>query len=206
MSILMIIEIDPKRINPRQIRRIAESLRDGGVIVYPTDTCYGIGADIFNKKAIERVYTIKGLPKNTPFSFVCPNLSDISRYAHVTDLAYRILKRFLPGPYTFVLRGSREVPKMMLTKRKTVGIRIPDHPVCLEIVSELGHPIISTSASFQGGEIVSDPREMADLAGDMIDFIVDSGIIIPEPSSVISLIDDEPVVLREGKGDCSLFM
>ncbi len=202
----MIVEIDPERINPRWIRRIAETLRNGGVIVYPTDTCYGIGADIFNKKAIERVYTIKGLPKNTPFSFVCPNLSDISRYARVSDMAYRILKRFLPGPYTFVLQGSREVPKMMLTKRKTVGIRIPDHPICLKIVSELGHPIISTSASFRGSDIVSDPREMAEMAGDMIDFIVDSGVIIPEPSSVISLIDDEPVVLREGKGDCSLFM
>ena len=205
MSILMIIEIEPDRINPRHIRRIAEALREGGVIVYPTDTCYGIGADIFNKKAIEKVYAIKGLPKHTPFSFVCPNLSDISRYAHVTDLAYRILKRFLPGPYTFVLRGSREVPKMMLTKRKTVGIRIPDHPVCLEIVNELGHPIISTSASYQNGPIVQDPREMAELAGDMIDYVVDIGIILPEPSSVISLIDDEPMVLREGKGDCSIF-
>ena len=201
----MIVEIDPERINPRQIRRIGESLRDGGVIVYPTDTCYGIGADIFNKKAIEKVYSIKGLPKNTPFSFVCPNLSDISRYAHVTDLAYRILKRFLPGPYTFVLKGSREVPKMMLTKRKTVGIRIPDHPVCLEIANELGHPIISTSASVRGSDIVSDPREMVELAGGAIDYIVDSGIILPKPSSVISLIDDEPVILRKGKGDCTIF-
>lgn len=202
----MIIEIDPQRINPRQIRQIADTLRDGGIVVYPTDTCYGIGADIFNKKAIEKVYLIKGLPKNTPFSFVCPDLSDISRYAHVTDFAYRILKRYLPGPYTFVLRGSREVPKMMLTKRKTVGIRIPDHPVCLSIVKELGNPIISTSVSINGGPILSDPRKMAEVIGNQVDFIVDSGIILPEPSSVISLIDDEPQVLRVGKGDCSIFV
>ncbi|OCC15539.1 translation factor Sua5 [Dissulfuribacter thermophilus] len=202
----MIIEIDPQRINPRQIRQIADTLRDGGIVVYPTDTCYGIGADIFNKKAIEKVYLIKGLPKNTPFSFVCPDLSDISRYAHVTDFAYRILKRYLPGPYTFVLRGSREVPKMMLTKRKTVGIRIPDHPVCLSIVKELGNPIISTSVSIKGGPILSDPREMAEVIGNQVDIIVDSGIILPEPSSVISLIDDEPQVLRAGKGDCSIFV
>jgi len=207
LSILMILEIDPERIKPRLIRRIAESLRAGGVIIYPTDTCYGIGADIFNKKAIERVYAIKGVAKNTPFSFVCPDLRDISHYAHCTDMAYRILKRWLPGPYTFILRGSREVPKMMLTKRKTAGIRMPDHPVCLAIVRELGHPIISTSVTFSGAPpILGDPKEMAELLGDQVDYIVDSGIIPPEPSSVISLIDDKPEVLRVGKGDCSPFM
>lgn len=200
----MIIEIDPDRPKPKQIRRVVDALKRGEVIIYPTDTCYGFGADIFNKKAIEKVYQIKGIGKERPFSFVCSDLSDISRYARVTDVAYRILKRYLPGPYTFVLEGSREVPKMMLTKRKTAGIRIPDHPVCLEIVRELGNPIISTTVT-RGDEVMADPREMAKIFGKQVAVIVDSGIILPEPSSVISLIDDEPVILRRGKGECSDF-
>ncbi len=201
----MIIEINPERIRPRQISQIISIISRGGIVVYPTDTCYGIGADIFNKKAIERVYQIKRLPRTTPFSFVCSGLSDISRYAHVTDYAYRILKRFLPGPYTFILEGSREVPKMMLTKRHTVGIRIPDHPVCLAMVKELGHPLISASADSPEGEIWSDPREIARELGKQVDVIVDSGLISPNPSSVVSLVDDEPVVIRKGKGDVSIF-
>jgi tRNA threonylcarbamoyl adenosine modification protein (Sua5/YciO/YrdC/YwlC family) len=200
----MIVEIDPKRPKPKQIRQVVEALKRGDVIIYPTDTCYGFGADIFNKRAIEKVYQIKGIGKSQPFSFVCSDLSDISRYARVTDMAYRILKRYLPGPYTFVLEGSRQVPKMMLTKRKTAGIRIPDHPVCLEIVRELGNPIISTTVS-RGDEVLSDPRQMAKLFGKQVAVIVDSGIILPEPSSVISLIDDEPVILRRGKGECGDF-
>ncbi len=201
----MIIEIDPERPRPRQIRQVAKVLEQGGVVVYPTDTCYGIGADIFNKKAIERVYQIKRQPKTTPFSFVCADLSDISRYAHVTDYAYRILKRFLPGPYTFILEGSRQVPKMMLAKRRTVGIRIPDHPICLAIVRELGNPLISASASVGDGPIWSDPREIARELGKQVDIVVDCGLIHPEPSSVVSLVDDEPVILRKGKGDVSIF-
>ncbi len=201
----MIIEIEPERPQPRLIRKVAEILKNGGVVVYPTDTCYGIGADIFNKKAIERVYQIKRLPKTTPFSFVCSDLSDISRYAHVTDYAYRVLKRFLPGPYTFILEGSKQVPKMMLTRRRTVGIRIPDHPICLAIVKELGNPLLSTSASVADGPIWADPREIAHKIGKLVDVVVDSGLIHPEPSSVVSLVEDEPVVLRRGKGDVSIF-
>jgi len=200
----MLIEIDPQRPRPRQIKQVADVIRRGGVVIYPTDTCYGLGADIFNKKAIEKICRIKGLPRNTPFSFVCSDLSDISRYARVSDYAYRILKRFLPGPYTFVLEGSRQVPKMMLTKRKTAGIRIPDHPVCMLLARELGNPIISTSASV-GDEIISDPREIKNSLGRHVDVVVDSGIIPPRPSSVVSLVGDEPEVIREGQGDCSLF-
>ncbi len=200
----MILEIDPYRPSPRKIKQAVEALKKGEVIIYPTDTCYGMGADIFNKAAIEKVYLIKGISKKQPFSFVCSDLSDISQYARVSDFAYRILKRYLPGPYTFILEGSRQVPKMMLTKRKTVGIRIPDHPVCLEIVKELGHPVISTTVS-HGDKIYSDPRQMAKRFGKQVPIIIDSGIIPPEPSSVISLVDDELEILREGKGDCSLF-
>lgn len=184
---------------------VAEALKQGEIIAYPTDTCYAIGADIMNKKAIERIYQIKAVPRTTPFSFVCADLSNISRYAHVTDWAYRILKKYLPGPYTFILEGSREVPKMMLTKRRTAGIRIPDHQVCLAIVAALGNPAISTSASMGEGAIWADPYEIRDAIGKHVAIIVDSGIIQPEPSSVISLINDEAKVLRVGKGDVSGF-
>ncbi len=201
----MLLEIDPQRPRPRQIDLVAEALKRGEVIVYPTDTCYGIGADIFNKKAIKQIYQIKGLAKSTPFSFVCADLRDISRYAYVTDYAYRILRHFLPGPYTFILEGSREVPKMMLTKRRTVGIRIPAHPVCEAITKAQGNPLISTSASIRDGPIWSDPKEIARILGKRVAIVVDSGIIPAEPSSVISLIDDVPLVLRKGKGDVSIF-
>ncbi len=201
----MILEIDPERPKLRKIRQVVQAVKDGELVVYPTDTCYGIGCDIFNKKAIEKVYRLKNIPKTTPFSFVCYDLSDISHYARVSDQAYRILKKFLPGPYTFILEGSRNVPKMMLTKRKTVGIRIPDHPICLAIVKELGHPLISTSATDPEGNIIADPREAAKLYGKQVAIVVDSGIIMPEPSSVISLVEDEPIVIRRGKGDVSVF-
>lgn len=199
------LEIDPDRPRPRQIKRVAKVLIDGGIIVYPTDTCYGIGADIFNKKAIEKIYQIKGLPKSSPFSFVCADLRDISKYAFVTDYAYRILRRFLPGPYTFILQGSRKVPKMMLTKRHTVGIRIPSHPVCEAIAKELGNPLISTSAVVNKGPIWSDPKEIEEILGKRLDIVIDSGIIPAEPSSVISLVDNTPLVLRKGKGDVTVF-
>ncbi|MGB9497382.1 MAG: L-threonylcarbamoyladenylate synthase [Dissulfuribacterales bacterium] len=202
----MLLEIDPKRPSPRQINMVAEILRRGEIIVYPTDTCYGIGADIFNKKAIGRIYQIKGLHKSTPFSFVCANLRDISRYAFVTDYAYRILKRFLPGPYTFILEGSREVPKMMLTKRRTVGIRIPDHPVCKAIADALGNPLISTSAGIGNEPVWSDPKEINEVLGKRLAVVIDCGIIPAVPSSVISLVNDETLVLRKGKGDVSAFI
>ncbi len=190
----------------RRLDRAVEALRRGEVIVYPTDTCYGLGCDIFNKKAIERIYQIKGVPKTTPFSFICPDLADISRYARVTDYAYRILKRFLPGPYTFILEGTRAVPKMMLTKRKTVGIRVPDHPIPRILCEGLGNPLLSTSVSVQGGEVLSEPWEIEEVLGKLVPVIIDSGVIPAEPSSVVSLIDDEPQVLRHGKGDVSLFL
>lgn len=195
----MLIEIDPDRPNPRRIQAAVESLKKGGVIVYPTDTCYGIGVDIFNKEAIEKVYAIKGAKKDTPFSFVCADLANISHYAYVTDFAYRTLRRFLPGPFTFVLQGSRQVPKMMLTKRKTVGIRIPDHPVCMAIVNGLENPILSATASIRGSEPLADPYEIRELLGKQVGVIIDCGIIAPEPSTVVSLMEDRIEILRAGK-------
>ena len=145
----MILDINPENPQKRLINKVVQILEQGGLIIYPTDTFYGIGCDLFNKKAIQRIYQLKKRPLTKPFSFVCANLKDISLYARVSNLAYRIMKRSLPGPYTFILEGTRLVPKLMLTKRKTAGIRVPNNRICLSIVEGLGRPIISTSIDFQ---------------------------------------------------------
>lgn len=188
--------------NPQQrlIRRVSEVLDQGGIIAYPTDTFYGIGCDLFNKKGIERIYWLKNRPLHKPFSFVCDSLKEISRYAIVSNYAYKTMKRLLPGPYTFILEGSRLVPKIMLTKRKTVGIRVPDHPICLALVQALGRPIISTSAGYD------DPFAIQEAFGPNLDMVIDGGALDPSPSSVISLIDDRPEIIREGKGDVQMFL
>ncbi|MEK6590980.1 MAG: L-threonylcarbamoyladenylate synthase [Nitrospinota bacterium] len=184
----------------RMIKKVAEVLRDGGVIAYPTDTVYGIGCNIFNRQGIERIYQIKKRKKNKPLSFICADLSDISQYAIVSNYAYRIMKRCLPGPYTFILEASSITPKKILSKRKTVGIRIPDHKACLAIVKELGHPIISTSANISEEEDLNSPDDIEDKLGHLLDLIVDGGVLISEPSTIIDLTGDSPEILREGKG------
>lgn len=202
----MIQEINPNHPEPRKIKKIVEVLESGGLIAYPTDTYYGIGCDLLNKAAIEKIYLLKRRSKQQPFSFICSDLKNLSEYAQVTNYAYKNMKRLLPGPYTFVLEGSRMVPRIMLTKRQTVGIRIPDHPICLAIVEALGHPIISTSATDpESSEVLSTPREIQDKIGFAIDLIVDGGIVRGVPSSVISLVNDTPEILREGAGDVSPF-
>ncbi len=201
----MLIHINPQNPQPRLIAQAVSILREGGVIAYPTDTIYGIGCDIMNKKAIERIYRIKGRDKNKPFSFICSDLKNISDYAKVSNYAYKTMKRLLPGPYTFVLEGSRMVPKIMLTKRKTAGIRVPEHEICLKLVHELGNPIISTSASMPDGEIFLDPSLLHDHFGANIDLVIDGGPVSDEASSVVSLINDEPEIIREGQGDVSIF-
>ena len=201
----MLIHINSQNPQPRLISQAVSVLREGGVIVYPTDTIYGIGCDIMNKKAIEKIYRIKGRDKNKPFSFICSDLKNISDYAKVSNYAYKTMKRLLPGPYTFILEGSRMVPKIMLTKRKTAGIRVPDHAICLNLVQELGHPIISTSASMPDGEIFMDPSLLHDYFGSNIDLVIDGGPVSDNPSSVVSLIDDTPEIIREGQGDVGIF-
>jgi tRNA threonylcarbamoyl adenosine modification protein (Sua5/YciO/YrdC/YwlC family) len=202
----MILEINPKHPEPRKIRQVVETLQNGGIIAYPTDTYYGIGCDLFNKGSIEKIYQLKRRSPQQPFSFICSDLKDISEYAQVTNYAYKTMKRLLPGPYTFVLEGSRLVPKIMLTKRHTVGIRVPDHEICLAIVRELGHPVISTSATDpENGSVLVTPQEIRDRLGHALDLIIDGGAVSGRPSSVISLIDDAPEVLREGIGDVGSF-
>ncbi len=202
----MILEINSKYPEPRKIRKIVEILESGGIIAYPTDTYYGIGCDLFNKGSIEKIYQLKRRSPQQPFSIICSDLKNISEYAQVTNYAYKTMKRLLPGPYTFVLEGSRLVPKIMLTKRQTVGIRVPDNPICLAIVEELGHPVISTSATDpETNQILGTPQEIKDKLGHALSLIVDGGAVSGKPSSIISLIDDTPEVLRAGNGDISFF-
>ncbi len=161
----MLITINPQNPQPRLIRKAVEILKAGGIVVYPTDTYYGIGCDLMNPKAIERIYQLKRRDKSKPFSFICSDLTNISQYAKVSNYAYRTMKRLLPGPYTFILEGSKLVPKIMLTKRKTAGIRVPDNAICLALVRELGHPIITTSAATAEGESFHDASLIHDHYG-----------------------------------------
>lgn len=195
--------------NPQQrlILKAVDELRRGGIIAYPTDTVYGVGCDIFNKKAIEIIRRIKGKAHKSPLSFICPDLKNISKYAYVSNRAYKIMRHLLPGPYTFILKAARIVPKLMVSKRKTVGIRVPDNNICLSLLKELDHPIVSTSASFGDSDILTDPEDIDIRLGHLLDVIIDGGILGTSPSSVIDLTDDDNfVVLREGKGDITLFL
>ncbi|UCD78575.1 MAG: threonylcarbamoyl-AMP synthase [Desulfobacterales bacterium] len=201
----MLIDINPQNPQPRLIHQVVEVLKKGGIVVYPTDTYYGIGCDIMNKKAIEMIYQLKQRNKNIPFSFICSDLKNISHYAKVSNYAYKTMKRLLPGPYTFILEGSRLVPKMMLTKRKTAGIRVPDNPICLALVKELENPLLTTSATMPDGSILQDASLIHDYFGNRIDAVIDGSIVPGQPSSVISLINDVPEVIRRGLGDVSIF-
>jgi tRNA threonylcarbamoyl adenosine modification protein (Sua5/YciO/YrdC/YwlC family) len=201
----MILKINQYNPQHRLIMKIVDVLKNGGIVVYPTDTYYGIGCDIMNKKAIEKIYQIKQRDKSKPFSFICSDLKNISRYAKVSNYAYKTMKRLLPGPYTFILEGSKLVPKMMLTKRKTAGIRVPENPICLTLVKELGNPVITTSATMPDGTIFHDASLIHDYFGNRVDAVVDGSIVPGSPSSVIMLINDIPEVIRKGIGDVSIF-
>ncbi len=201
----MLIAINSQNPQMRLIRRAVEVLRGGGIVIYPTDTVYGMGCDLFNKKGIERIYEIQRRDRKQPLSFLCADLKDISRYAKVSDDAYKIMKRLLPGPYTFILEASRLVPKIILPKRQTTGIRIPDNRICQSLVAEMGSPVISTSVKDGGGELLSDPRIIEELFGKQVDMIIDGGIIAAAPSSVVSLLDEGVEIIRAGKGDVSAF-
>ena len=201
----MLFTINPENPQLRLINQVIKQMKSGAIICYPTDTGYGIGCDLFDQKAIKRIIQLKKRPKQKPFSSMCSDLTHISEYAHVSNSAYRLLKRNLPGPYTFVLPGSKLVPKIMLTRRKTAGIRVPDHPICLALVEALGNPIISTSAKTPEGAIFENPSLIHDYFKQRIVIVIDGGPIAGRPSSVVSLIDDTPEVIRKGIGDVSSF-
>jgi tRNA threonylcarbamoyl adenosine modification protein (Sua5/YciO/YrdC/YwlC family) len=201
----MLLKINPNNPQERSVRRVVEILKKDGIVAYPTDTYYGIGCDIMNKRAIEKIYWLKQRRKTKPFSFICSSLKNISRYAKVSNYAYKTMRRLLPGPYTFILEGSRLVPKIMLTKRKTAGIRVPANNICIALVESLGNPIISTSATTPEGTVFDDPSFIHEYFKSRIDAVIDGGPVPGNPSSVISLINDVPDILREGLGDVSIF-
>ena len=194
------LNLHPENPQLRHIRKAVTTLLDGGLIIYPTDTVYGLGCDMFNKRAMERIYQIKGKDKKALLSFICPDLKDIAKYARVSNPAYKIMRQLLPGPYTFILEATRDVPKILLEKRKTVGIRVPDNPVCHLLLEEFGKPIISTSARPFEGDLMNDPDDLYDTFKNFVDVFLDTGMGGLEPSTIIDMTTDEPVVLREGKG------
>jgi tRNA threonylcarbamoyl adenosine modification protein (Sua5/YciO/YrdC/YwlC family) len=201
----MILQINPTHPQPRHIAKIVQILRSDGVIIYPTDTVYGLGCDIHSKKALEKVRRIKKMDNKRPLSFVFADLKSISQYAQVEDNDYKILRKYLPGPYTFVLKATRLVPRIVLTKRNEVGIRIPDNTICQALVNELGNPILSSSVRLPDDQLLWDLKEIERIYKGQVELVIDGGAFMPEPSSVISLIDGEATVLREGKGDVTPF-
>lgn len=201
----MLLEINAEHPEPRKIRRAVDALEAGEVIGYPTDTVYGLGCDIASKKAVDRLYMIKGMDRSHPLAFICPDLSEIARYAIVDNQTYRLLKHFLPGPYCFILEATREVPRILQTKRKTIGIRIPKHEVVTSIVKELGRPVISTTAQRSGAEPHVDAREIDDdFKG--LGLVIDSGAGGVIPTTVVDLTETPPVVIREGAGSVEEFI
>lgn len=203
----MLLAINPDNPQSRLIQQVVDRLKGGAVICYPTDTGYGIGCDLFSSKAVKTIMQIKHRPKGKPFSFMCSDLKNISSYAHVSNTAYRLLKKNLPGPYTFVLPGTKLVPKTMATKQKTVGIRVPENPISRMLLETLGNPIVNTSIPHEEGEVpMADPYDIDSLLGKRVALVIDGGEVYPDPSSLIDLTGDFPVVLREGKGDVIPFL
>ena len=199
----MLLEVHPNNPQPRYIARAVEVIKTGGVIIYPTDTVYGIGCSIYDRQAIERVYQIKRQDRGKPFSFICSDLSHISEYAKVANSAFRIMKHLIPGPYTFILPASnlKQLPKSMISKRKEVGIRVPDNIICRELLRGVGHAILNASAEDEHGDLLNDPELIYRRYENQIDLMLDGGHSLLELSTVLDLTNEQPVVLREGAGD-----
>lgn len=198
----MLLTIDPREPEPWLVARAAQVLKRGGVAVLPTDTVYGIACAITHPAAIERIYGLKQLDPKKPLALLLSDVGDVGRFARgVSTPAYRLLRRVLPGPYTFIFQATPAVPKIMLRKRKTIGIRVPDSAVTLAILAEVGEPLLSTSVRDVADEFVNDPEEIEGSYGDRIDLVVDGGPLAPTPSTVVDLSTGEAVLVREGKGD-----
>jgi len=198
-------ELHPETPQLRYINKAVDVLKQGGVIIYPTDTVYGMGCDIFNKEALDRIFRIKNDSMAKFLSFVCSDLKDIAKYAKVSDYAYRTMKHLLPGPYTFVLPAAKIIPKKLWSKRHTVGIRVPDNDIAITLVKELGNPIISTSVTNRKGEALYSPDEIKNIFDPHVDLMLASGILNGKPSSVVDLSEEVPEIIREGAGDVSIF-
>ena len=206
-STVKILNIHP--VNPQQrfLDQALDHLRKGGLLAYPTDTCYGLGCSIMEKRAIDEIYKVKRLPASKPLSFICSDLKNISQYGLVSNRAYKLMRKLLPGPYTFVLPATKQVPRLLQNKRKQVGIRVPDQPVITELVRQLGHPIISTTCQlFEDAMPCADVYDIKDRMGHFLEMTIDGDYIYPEVSTVVAIEDDVVEVLREGKGDSTPFL
>ncbi|MFD2914652.1 L-threonylcarbamoyladenylate synthase [Psychroserpens luteus] len=203
-----LIKIYEENPNPKEIKKVVDVLKRGGLVIYPTDTVYGLGCDITNIKALEKIARIKGVKlEKSNFSFICEDLSNLSDYVKQIDTAtFKILKRALPGPYTFILPGSKNLPNPF-KKRKTVGIRVPDNAITIEIVKQLGNPLVSTSIRDEDFvvEYTTDPELILEKWNNLVDIVIDAGYGGNEASTVIDLSEEEPVVIREGKGSLEIF-
>lgn len=198
--------IHPESPQKRLISRAAKILCDGGVVIYPTDSCYAIGCQIGDKEALERIRRIRGLDDRHNLTLMCKDLSEIGTYAKVSNTAFRLMKTLTPGPYTFLLLATRDVPKRLQhPKRKTIGVRVPDNVITLAMLEEMQQPILTTSLILPGQELpMTDPQEINNVLGKQVELIIDGGVCGLEPTTVIDLIDDQVVVLRQGKGDTSV--
>ncbi|MEO1234810.1 MAG: L-threonylcarbamoyladenylate synthase [Myxococcota bacterium] len=199
---VQLLAINPEHPEPHRIRQAVARLESGRNLVYPTDTIYGLAAAVEHRAAVERLYRLRKLDRSKPLSLVCGSLSEVSRYAIVDNECFRAMKRVLPGPYTFILRATKEAPRLGQSKRRTVGIRVPAHPVAQALIGALGGPLLSTSGLGNPGAEVSDPLSLAEAyAGTEVDLVLDAGLLKGVPSTVVDWSGDEPVLIREGAGD-----
>jgi len=202
----MLLKINNQNPESKKINQTIEILNSGGVMVYPTDTIYGLGCDIFNKKAVTKIYQIKKREKNKPCSIICSDFKQIADFAIIPDHAFKIMKKVLPGPYTFILKAKNKAPKTVLSKNKTIGIRMPANNICLEIVKKLEHPIISTSLNISGQQVLTNPHQLNKEMQNKIDLIIDANSLSAEPSTVIDFTQDPPVILRQGQGNVDFLL
>ena len=200
-----LFEINTENPQVRLIKQTVDIIKNNGLIVHPTDTTYAIGTHIRNKRGIEKVLQLKKKSLTHPLSFLCKDLADIAEYAKVGNAAYRTMKKLLPGPYTFILDAGKNAPRVAQHTHKEIGIRVPDNAICQAIIEELGEPLICTSAYVHGGEILADPEEIMQVLGGHVALIIDAGIIPPQPSTIISFLNQEPELIRQGKGEYIIY-
>lgn len=192
--------IDPLHPQPRHIARAVAALQQGGIVAYPTDTYYALGCDLFQKKAMERLALLKRRDDRKPFAFLCADLGEVAKYGIVSNESYRLMRRLLPGPYTMILEATRLTPRTSLTRQRQVGVRVPDANVAIALVRALGRPLATTSAALPGEDPLIDANDIQQHLGHGIDLILDGGVTLNEPSTVLDLTGPAPVVLRQGKG------
>ncbi len=198
----MIFVINEQNPQKRLIDKAVEIVRQGGVIIYPTDTVYAYGCDINDKRAIEKIYWIKRIGRNKPLSFIFSDISEVSEYTkNMSDRAFKIMKKAFPGPYTLIFRATKLVPKVAITNQKTIGVRIPDNRIALELVRTLGRPIISASVNTAGGDYIVEPKDLEKIYRNEVDLVIDAGPKESAPSTVVDCTEDEPVIIRAGKGE-----